>query len=59
MEQDQKKQLAQEIKSLMTQYLAMHEELKTSSNPEELRSRILANYERQQELRLKYFNQGE
>lgn len=59
MDKDQKKQLAQEIKSLMAEYLAMHEELKTSSEPEELRSRILANYERQQELRQQYFNQGE
>jgi hypothetical protein len=59
MDQDQKRQLAQEIKSLMSQYLAMHEELKTSSNPEALRNRISENYERQQALRQQYFNQGE
>lgn len=59
MNNEQKKQLAQEIKSLMSQYLAMHEELKTTSNPEALRSRIQENYERQQALRQQYFNQGE
>jgi len=59
MDQDQKRQLAQEIKSLMAQYLAMHEELKTTAEPEALRARILENYERQQALRQKYFNQGE
>jgi hypothetical protein len=59
MNDEQKKQLAQEIKSLMSQYLAMHQELKTTSDPETLRSRIQENYERQQELRRQYFNQGE
>jgi len=43
----------------MAQYLAMHEELKTTAEPEALRARILENYERQQALRQKYFNQGE
>jgi hypothetical protein len=59
MDKDQKKQLAQEIKILMSQYLTMHEELKTSAEPESLRSRIRENYERQQALRQQYFNQGE
>jgi hypothetical protein len=59
MNSEQKKQLAQEIKSLMSQYLAMHEELKTTSDPGGLRARIQENYERQQALRQQYFNQGE
>jgi hypothetical protein len=59
MDNEQKKQLAQEIKSLMSQYLAMHEELKTTSDSEGLKARIQENYERQQALRQQYFNQGE
>ena len=58
MEQD-RKQIAQQIKSLMSEYLAMHNELKTTQDPDALRARILENYERQQELRRIYFNQGE
>lgn len=58
MEQD-RKQIAQQIKSLMSEYLAMHKELKTTTDPDALRARILENYEQQQELRRIYFNQGE
>ena len=58
MEQD-RKQIAQQIKSLMSEYLAMHNELKTTTDPDALRARILENYEQQQELRRIYFNQGE
>lgn len=58
MEQD-RKQIAQQIKSLMAEYLAMHKELKTTTDPDALRARILENYEQQQELRRIYFNQGE
>ena len=58
MEQD-RKQIAQQIKSLMAEYLAMHNELKTTQNPEALRARIQENYEQQQALRSIYFNQGE
>lgn len=59
MDRDQKQQLAQQIKALMRQYLAMHTELKTSADPESLKSRIKENFDQQQALRQQYFNQGE